>query len=177
MVRDLNGSSLEACLVSFTGVVIDYPGQVAEHHNNTEQVPYNPKLSRRGMILDKDDEGSTKLGYDPSLKPEMAKTKSKLQQRPRRSSQPIPIEKNRPSPQELEREAMSAESYLQYDMATWRMHNRITIARRLRAYSLSRSEDCHAATARHELVQYYYQHRLAQKHSEVNVTIGKKISK
>ena len=120
------------------------------------------------MIFDKDDGGSTKLGYDPSLKPEMAKTKSKkLQQRPRRSSQPIPIEKSRPSPQELEKEAMSAESYLQYDMATWRMHNRITIARRLRAYSLSRSEDCHAAAARHELVQYYYQHRLAQEHLEV----------
>lgn len=122
------------------------------------------------MTFDKDDGDSTELGYDPSLKPDMAKTKSKLQQRPRRSSQPIPIEKNRPSPQELEREAMSAESYLQYDMATWRMHNRITIARRLRAYSLSRSEDCHAAAARHELVQYYYQHRLAQEHSEVDVT-------
>lgn len=122
------------------------------------------------MIFDKDDGGSTQLGYDPSLKPEMAKTKSKLQQRPRRSSQPIPIEKSRPSPQEIEREAMSAESYLQYDMATWRMHNRITIARRLRAYSLSRSEDCHAAAARHELVQYYYQHRLAQEHSDVDVT-------
>ena len=57
----------------------------------------------------------------------ITKTKrSKLQEKqPKRNSQPIPIPINQ-SPQsykELEREATSHDSYLQYDMATRRMHN------------------------------------------------------
>mmetsp|Transcript_9352 Transcript_9352/g.21097 ORF Transcript_9352/g.21097 Transcript_9352/m.21097 type:complete len:163 (-) Transcript_9352:394-882(-) len=55
-----------------------------------------------------------------------------LQSRP---SQPIPIKKRRPSSQELEDEATSADSASQYDWATWRMYTRITDARRLRAVS------------------------------------------
>ena len=50
-----------------------------------------------------------------------------------RSSQPIPIKTCRPSAQELEEEAASADSATQYDWATWRMYSRITAARRLRA--------------------------------------------
>ena len=96
------------------------------------------------------------------------KTKrSKLQQKQsRRNSQPIPIPINQKL-KELEREATSHDSYLQYDMATWRMHNRITSARRLRAYSLCYSsspssssngndnDERYAAAARHKLMQYY----------------------
>eukprot|EP00579_Thalassiosira_antarctica_P022476 CAMPEP_0201988080 /NCGR_PEP_ID=MMETSP0904-20121228/92132_1 /ASSEMBLY_ACC=CAM_ASM_000553 /TAXON_ID=420261 /ORGANISM="Thalassiosira antarctica, Strain CCMP982" /LENGTH=156 /DNA_ID=CAMNT_0048542217 /DNA_START=509 /DNA_END=979 /DNA_ORIENTATION=+ len=55
-----------------------------------------------------------------------------LQSRP---SQPIPIKKCHASPQELEEDAMSADSSTHYDWATWRMHTRITTARRLRAFS------------------------------------------
>ena len=52
-----------------------------------------------------------------------------LQSRP---SQPIPIKKCRTSPQELEEDAMSADSSTHYDWATWRMYTRITTARRQR---------------------------------------------
>mmetsp|Transcript_28169 Transcript_28169/g.48607 ORF Transcript_28169/g.48607 Transcript_28169/m.48607 type:complete len:156 (-) Transcript_28169:351-818(-) len=55
-----------------------------------------------------------------------------LQSRP---SQPIPIKKCRTSPQELEEDAMSADSSTHYDRATWRMYTRITTARRHRAFS------------------------------------------
>lgn len=55
-----------------------------------------------------------------------------------RSSQPIPIKKCRPSPQELQDEAASADSTSYYECATWRMYNRITNARHLRAISTSR---------------------------------------
>ena len=54
-----------------------------------------------------------------------------------RRSQPIPIKKCRLSPQELEDEATSADSASHYDWATWRMYDRITTARRLRAVSRS----------------------------------------
>mmetsp|Transcript_21835 Transcript_21835/g.40107 ORF Transcript_21835/g.40107 Transcript_21835/m.40107 type:complete len:157 (+) Transcript_21835:335-805(+) len=57
-----------------------------------------------------------------------------LQSRP---SQPIPIKKCHASPQELEEDAMSADSSTHYDRATWRMYTRITTARRLRAFSRS----------------------------------------
>ena len=100
----------------------------------------------------------------------ITKTKrSKQEKQPRRNSQPIPIPINQShqSYKELEREATSHDSYLQYDMATWRMHNRITSARRVRAYSLCYSsspssssngndnDERYAAAARHKLMQYY----------------------
>eukprot|EP01083_Nonionella_stella_P101961 289676_1 len=52
-----------------------------------------------------------------------------------RPSQPIPIKKRRPSPQELEEDVHSADSSSHYDWATWRMYERITNARRIRAVS------------------------------------------
>eukprot|EP00585_Thalassiosira_rotula_P003059 CAMPEP_0196153054 /NCGR_PEP_ID=MMETSP0910-20130528/36548_1 /TAXON_ID=49265 /ORGANISM="Thalassiosira rotula, Strain GSO102" /LENGTH=139 /DNA_ID=CAMNT_0041416781 /DNA_START=37 /DNA_END=456 /DNA_ORIENTATION=- len=52
-------------------------------------------------------------------------------------SQPIPIKTCRPSAQELEEDAMSANSFTHYDYATWRMYDRITSARRLRAFTQS----------------------------------------
>ena len=51
-------------------------------------------------------------------------------------SQPIPIKACTPSPQEVHENAMSEESSSHYDMATWRMYSRISIARR-RHYYLS----------------------------------------
>ena len=47
-----------------------------------------------------------------------------------RPSQPIPIKACTPSPQEVHENAMSEESSSHYDMATWRMYSRISIARR-----------------------------------------------
>ena len=51
------------------------------------------------------------------------------------SSQPIPIKKRRPTPQDIEEEVNSADSTSHYDWATWRMYERITTARRLRAFT------------------------------------------
>ena len=52
-------------------------------------------------------------------------------------SQPIPIKKFRPSARELEEDATSTNSSTHYEWATWRMYDRITSARRLRAFSRS----------------------------------------
>jgi len=57
-----------------------------------------------------------------------------------RPSQPIPIKACTPSPQEVHENAMSEESSSHYDMATWRMFSRISIARR-RHYYLSGGAD------------------------------------
>jgi len=57
-----------------------------------------------------------------------------------RPSQPIPIKACTPSPQEVHENAMSEESSSHYDMATWIMYSRISIARR-RHYYLSGGAD------------------------------------
>ena len=57
-----------------------------------------------------------------------------------RPSQPIPIKACTPSPQEVHENSMSEESSSHYDMATWRMFSRISIARR-RHYYLSGGAD------------------------------------
>ena len=49
------------------------------------------------------------------------------------SSQPIPIQKRGSTPQDIEDEVHSADSTSHYDWATWRMYERITTARRVRA--------------------------------------------
>ena len=122
------------------------------------------------IVIRKEDDGRGGRPDNSSMKHiHITKTKrSKLQEKqPKRNSQPIPIPINQspPSYKELEREATSHDSYLQlqYDMATWRMHNRITSARRLRADSLCYSsspssngnDERYAAAARHKLMQYY----------------------
>ena len=122
------------------------------------------------IVIRKEDDGRGGRPDNSSMKHiHITKTKrSKLQEKqPKRNSQPIPIPINQspPSYKELEREATSHDSYLQlqYDMATWRMHNRITSARRLRADSLCYSssassngnDEHYAAAARHKLMQYY----------------------
>ena len=58
----------------------------------------------------------------------------------RQASQPIPIKACTPSPQEVHENAMSEESSSHYDMATWIMYSRISIARR-RHYYLSGGAD------------------------------------
>lgn len=68
----------------------------------------------------------------------------------RQASQPIPIKACTPSPQEVHENAMSEESLSHYDMATWRMFSRISLARRRHYYlsgggadSLSSQDDYH----------------------------------
>lgn len=52
-------------------------------------------------------------------------------------SRPIPIKTCRPSAQELEEDATSANSFIHYAYATWQMYDRITSARRLRSFNRS----------------------------------------
>ena len=51
------------------------------------------------------------------------------------SSQPIPINRTSPTPQETEDETKAADETLHYDMATWQMYTRIAQARRRKAIS------------------------------------------
>eukprot|EP01083_Nonionella_stella_P078922 216266_1 len=60
---------------------------------------------------------------------------SQMRMRSSPPSAPIPIKKRRPSPQELEEDVHSANCSSHYDWATWRMYERITTARRIRASS------------------------------------------
>lgn len=68
-----------------------------------------------------------------------------------RPSQPIPIKACTPSPQEIHENAMSEESSSHYDMATWIMYSRISIARR-RHYYLSGGADSSLSSQ-----DYYHQ--------------------
>jgi len=71
------------------------------------------------------------------------------------TSQPIPINRTSPTPQETEDETKAADETLHYDMATWQMYTRIAQARRRKAISAqSRDANCSssgasAAAARH----------------------------
>jgi len=68
---------------------------------------------------------------------------------------PIPINISPPSPQEIEDEARSAESVIQYEWSTYHMYNLISNARLRRCYdriSRSVSSPSEAAASRHELL-------------------------
>ena len=73
------------------------------------------------------------------------------------TSQPIPINRTSPTPQETEDETKAADETLHYDMATWQMYTRIAQARRRKAISSqSRDANCSsgasAAAARHGMM-------------------------
>lgn len=61
-------------------------------------------------------------------------------------SQPIPIKNFGPCRQDLEDELLQADSSSHYDWATWRMYERITNARRLRACSRGPTQPSEPAT-------------------------------
>lgn len=87
----------------------------------------------------------TSVEFEPLSRREMGLHSSQ-------SSQPIPIKKCRLSPQEIEDEAASEDSATHYDWATWRMYDRITTARRLRAAVSRNNSDCGGP------VQHRHQH-------------------
>ena len=74
-------------------------------------------------------------------------------------SPPIPINISPPSPQEIEDEARSAESVIQYEWSTYHMYHLISNARLRRCYdriSRSCSSPSEAAASRHELMNGTY---------------------
>jgi len=74
-------------------------------------------------------------------------------------SPPIPINISPPSPQEIEDEARSAESVIQYEWSTYHMHSLISNARLRRCYDKISRSGCspsEAAASRHELMNGTY---------------------
>ena len=93
-------------------------------------------------------------------------------------SPPIPINISPPSPQEIEDEARSAESVIQYEWSTYHMYHLISNARLRRCYdriSRSCSSPSEAAASRHELMNgtYLPQERKADEIGEVVPQVAK----
>jgi len=87
------------------------------------------------------------------------------------SSQPIPINRTSPTPQETEDETKAADETLHYDMATWQMYTRIAQARRRKAISSqSRDANCSSgastAAARHGMMMHDNRHSYVSNEEE-----------